>query len=75
MCEFCEGDKPIHENLKHRVIGMIRFIRVKKRKWGPCLSISTATNYNGTKQNYFNINYCPMCGRKLTEADDGNDKV
>lgn len=22
---------------------------------------------------FVKINYCPMCGRKLTEADDGND--
>lgn len=27
-CEFCNGDKPLHENLKHRVVGAIRFVRI-----------------------------------------------
>lgn len=68
MCEFCEAVKPIRENLEHRVVGEIRFIRVKRNKFGPCLTIGTLNQFNGKKCNSVNINYCPMCGRKLTEA-------
>lgn len=64
-CEFCNGDKPLHENLKHRVVGAIRFVRIKKNKWGPCLSISTLGKFGGKDQNYIRINNCPMCGRNL----------
>ena len=69
-CEYCEGDKPMKENLIHRVIGAIRFVRVKRNKWGPCLTIGTLTQYNGRKCNSVSINYCPMCGRKLGENKD-----
>ena len=67
MCKYCKGGKPIRERLKHRVVGAIRFVRVKKSKWGPCLSVSTATKYNGTDQSYIRIYFCPMCGRNLQE--------
>ena len=65
MCKYCEGDKPIRENLATRVAGAIRFVRIKKTKWGACLSISVIGLCNGKNQKYLQINYCPMCGRKL----------
>ena len=70
MCEYCEVGKPIRERLKHKVIGAIRFVRIKRNKWGYCLSVSTLLRNNGKDQSYIRINACPMCGRKLTEAND-----
>lgn len=65
MCEYCEGGKPIRENLKHRVVGEIRFVRIKNHSRGACLSIGVLNTHNGKKVNYIRINNCPMCGRNL----------
>ena len=66
MCEYCEGGKPIRENPLVSVVGGIIFMRVKRNKWGPCLSIGVRQRI-GSSVKYLKIMYCPMCGRKLAE--------
>ena len=41
MCEYCEGEKPVHENSVCFMAGSIRFIHIVKQKFGHYLSIST----------------------------------
>ena len=75
MCEYCEGGKPVHENLVCFMAGSIRFIHIVKQKFGNYLSISTWGKL-GKNQKFIKIQYCPMCGRKLdnTTASDGKGK-
>ena len=55
MCKYCrEGEKR-----EYIVISRYAELKIKKNKiLGYCLEIT---------QTYTKINYCPMCGRKLTK--------
>ncbi len=60
MCEYCEKGKGLGDSAK-----------------GCGVFISGNTLLGIYDGGYCNceaeINYCPMCGRNLKEADDGND--
>lgn len=60
MCEYCENGKGLGDSIK-----------------GDGVFIEGSILYGIYDSGYCNceaeINYCPMCGRKLKEADDGND--
>ena len=66
MCDYCE-DKPIRfdfDNHHHKMRQRIDY------SWkGPVLSSTLVTTLHGlgllTIESNFDINYCPMCGRKL----------
>jgi hypothetical protein len=57
MCEYCEKNKPICNELDKKV-EIINNCMLVQRKIG---NIFDAMICNTT----FNLNYCPMCGRKL----------
>lgn len=68
MCEYCEGDKFILEDRYER--------RARSFKWMNLHSdglLVFNTDGNEYERGEVYINYCPMCGRNLKEADDGND--
>ena len=53
MCEYCEKDKAI-----------------RSTNWGGCGQITIDKNGNlyGKDDEVFDINYCPMCGRRLADG-------
>ena len=55
MCKYCEEEEPIANNNNKKV----------KIKWGE-LFISLCTGYSWVSDK-IEINYCPICGRKLGE--------
>ena len=69
-CEYCEkqrDNKPIHyeewgsDNLRNN------YLSVEVWDWG--LEVEVRIAY-GTTGESIEINYCPMCGRKLKEEED-----
>lgn len=59
MCEYCKEEKPIIDELGKKII-IIENEMLIQRKIGNvfnCIRCDTT----------FNIDYCPMCGRKLSE--------
>lgn len=65
MCEYCSKDSELyndHSNSHSVILKMAKFSKNKTR-----LGIDL---YCGCEENsflqYIDINYCPMCGRKLT---------
>ena len=70
MCEYCDETKEKYMSLRRDDIYGKEFIAV--RKLGPCKMDPdrnkwiTSAYVNGGNL-YAVINYCPMCGRKLTE--------
>ena len=70
MCEYCDETKEKYLSLRRDDIYGKEFIAV--RKLGPCKMDPdrnkwiTSAYVNGGNL-YAVINYCPMCGRKLTE--------
>lgn len=65
MCEYCE--KP-NKTLVTHMSGVSAFVGAG-RLWLRFYDKGTDMTIINTGV----INYCPMCGRKLKEADDGND--
>lgn len=69
MCEYCDETKEKHLSLRRDDIYGKEFIAV--RKFGPCKMAPDRNKWiisayvNGGNL-YAAINYCPMCGRKLT---------
>lgn len=68
MCEYCEGDKFILEDRYERGAASFKWMSLHSNG---LLVFNTDGNEYERGEVY--INYCPMCGRKLKEADDGND--
>ena len=70
MCEYCDETKEKYLSLRRDDIYGKEFIAV--RKLGPCKMDPdrnkwiTSAYVNGGNL-YAVINFCPMCGRKLTE--------
>ena len=70
MCEYCDETKVKYLSLRRDDIYGKEFIAVKKL--GPCKMNPDRNKWiiiayvNGGNL-YANINYCPMCGRKLNE--------
>ena len=56
MCEYCEGDREIVFN---------KFMRIKVEKFIDNLTLRVDTRESTHTR--VDINYCPMCGRKLGE--------
>lgn len=54
MCEYCEGDREIVFN---------KFMRIKVEKFIDNLTLRVDTRESTHTR--VDINYCPMCGRKL----------
>jgi len=73
MCEYCDmKNKPMayrFDGIYKEKIYVQHLIPAKLRPNGQW--IIKAEVASGPI--YANINFCPMCGRKLKEADDGND--
>ncbi|HPM11696.1 MAG TPA: hypothetical protein PK941_14765 [Paludibacter sp.] len=58
MCDYCQGKKALIESPAAGVYISDRNIKM--------------LSYYATEETVFeNIKYCPMCGRKLTEVEDG----
>lgn len=75
MCEFCEGEKTIVSLAQiHRTKIEVKtyIIKGSKTKTGYCpYSIATELNNDGWGLNNTRpIKFCPMCGRKLSEASE-----
>lgn len=60
MCEYCENGKGLGNSIKSDGVFIEGSILHGRYDGGYCNCEAE-------------INYCPMCGRKLKEADDGND--
>ena len=58
MCEYCEGNYP-EPMFVGEISGLIVSLDIDKD-----LAIE-----HGDTTRYVSINYCPMCGRSLKEAD------
>lgn len=72
MCEYCKKPEDIQFKtiMDNRLIDASLFIdRIRGHIYW------RVNHFRGDKTlfSYVDINYCPMCGRKLKEADDGND--
>ena len=71
MCDYCE-DKPVrfdfdnhHHKMRQRIDYSLK---------GPILSSTLVTMLHGlgflTIESSFDINYCPICGRKLEDTEN-----
>lgn len=73
MCKYCEGKEDISDKVYEdgsRYSDSICRVRIYKSEiYGNVLEVTPVMYENGKKYNYlnhgFNINYCPMCGKKL----------
>lgn len=63
MCEYCESQEP------KEIFGDTYNILMVQKNELYFLSREGDEDYELSGK----IHYCPMCGRKLKEADDGND--
>lgn len=66
MCEYCENDKPIFVSK-----GTFGKVNISITNYTHQLDVSIKDEISRNFRTL--INYCPMCGRNLKEADDGND--
>lgn len=67
MCEYCENDKPIFVSK-----GTFGKVDISITNYTHQLEFSIKDEIRRTFTTT-SISYCPMCGRKLKEADDDND--
>ncbi len=75
MCEYCNGNKDISDKLYEdgsKFSDYVCKVWIDNSKiFGTALNVSPVEYYNGKREQYniysFYINYCPMCGRKLTK--------
>ena len=73
MCEYCEPSKhrickPLSSRYKGINIPLVDIWRNENSS-----RLEMLIHYDGEEPLELNINFCPMCGRNLKEADDGND--
>lgn len=66
MCEYCRKCKPIFVS-----IGTFGKVNISITNYTHELNVSIKDEIRRCFVTL--INYCPMCGRDLKEADDGND--
>lgn len=73
MCKYCEGKEDISNKTfsdGSTYSDSICEVRIYKNEiYGNVLEVTPVKYENGKKYNYihhdFNVNYCPMCGKKL----------
>ena len=73
MCKYCEGKEDISDRIfsdGSKFSDSICRVRIYKSEiFGNVLEVTPVMYENGKKYNHlnhdFNINYCPMCGKKL----------
>ena len=71
MCEFCEPEKYKSLPTTNNILKFTPSIS-KMEMVGNKITISFDLGYADAEA-IMTVNYCPQCGRKLKEADDGND--
>lgn len=75
MCEYCKNKREISNGVFHK----IHIEKCKMYGWGlniidcscPPYAECCARKNKPNNKVHYNINYCPMCGKKL---EDNNDK-
>lgn len=73
MCDYCIEDKEYHISGKNLIVALTETTKLNSRYCKPTCFILKGKNdnkaglmidnWNGCS--YVDINYCPMCGRKL----------
>ena len=69
MCKYCDLSVGEMGNIEGRSCRPINILHETPKKW----RIVSTPNPKHRMMESKAINFCPMCGRKLKEADDGND--
>lgn len=69
MCEYCNkrADNKKQINIDNEYEEFYRVFLPPKQQPLLCVQLNAEDEDGYTATGYFNINYCPMCGRKLGE--------